>query len=302
MMDKINEYLKELEFDTVENCVDLPTLKDVMKRFRDLAKLKHSDKGGDDADFVKLYYAYNQIKKCYREMEGEEKQKYCEGKDEEEDLIKNLFEEFNLSRKNKSCFTIFIENEMSLMWDEILENTYGKPDDKGINGKHWSHKGYEFEDLEKSDIYIRKYHKPKSDNTSKIVIQGNFELSIAFVAKEMPKLYKKVYDKKRIAISVQTQSCEECGYKAATLAEFNEHVHDNHSETVIANSETQPIFKCSRCDLEVLNEVELKKHAKKSHKKCDHCPFQTTKLTTLKPHIWIRSMVDQYVARSVTFL
>ena len=195
-----------------------------MKRFRDLAKVKHSDKVGDDAEFIKLYHAYKQIKKYYEDMEGDDKQKYCDGNEEEEDLIKNLFEEFNISRKNKSCFTIFIENELSLVWDEILEDVYGKPDDKGIHGKHWSHKEFEFEGLEKSDIYLRKYHKPKSDNNSKIVIQGNFELSIAFVAKEMPKLYKKVHDKKNLAIAEETKSCELCGYEIADLEVVNEHV------------------------------------------------------------------------------
>ena len=111
-----------------------------------------------------------------------------------------------------------------MVWDEILEDVYGKPDDKGIHGKHWSHKEFEFEGLEKSDIYLRKYHKPKSDNNSKIVIQGNFELSIAFVAKEMPKLYKKVHDKKNLAIAEETKSCELCGYEIADLEVVNEHV------------------------------------------------------------------------------
>ena len=97
----------------------------------------------------------------------------------------------------------------------------------------------------------------------------------------MPKLYKKVHDKKNLAIAEETKSCELCGYEIADLEVFNEHVRAKHTGDI----ETQPIFKCSRCDLEVLNESELKKHSKKSHKKCDHCPFPTTKLTILKPHM-----------------
>ena len=200
-MNNIKDYLKELKFDVEGNDFVLPNLKEVSKRFRDLAKVKHSDKGGDDGDFVKLYYAYTQIKKYYKENKNGDLEKYCDESEEDDILIKNLFDEFNFSRKNKSSFTIFIENDLSLIWNEVLENTYGKPEDKGIHGLHWSHKGYGYQELEKSDIYMRKYHKPKSDNTSKIVIQGNFELAVAFVAKELPKMYKKVHEKKRIAIS-----------------------------------------------------------------------------------------------------
>ena len=60
-MDKISEYMKELKFDIEGNV--FPSLIEVSKRFRDLAKIKHSDKGGDDAEFVKLYYAFKQIMK-----------------------------------------------------------------------------------------------------------------------------------------------------------------------------------------------------------------------------------------------
>ena len=169
MMNEIKEYLKVLEFEIDEKNPVFPKLKEVGKRFRELAKVKHSDKGGDDEEFVKLYNAYNQIKKYYKEGNDSDIKKYCEGSEEEEDLIRKLFEEFNISQKNKSCFTIFIENDLSLTWDEILEDRYGKPEDKGVNGLHWSHIGYEFQELQKSDIYLRKYHKPKSDKTSKIV-------------------------------------------------------------------------------------------------------------------------------------
>ena len=158
-------------------------------------------------------------------MKDGDVQKYCEGSEEEDNLIKKLFEEFNFSRKNKSSFTIFIENDLSLTWNEVLSKAYGEPEDKGINGMHWSHKDYEYHELEKSDIYLRKYHKPKSDKTSKIVIQGNFELAVAYVANELPKLYKKVHDKKIIPLSADTKSCERCTYKTVVLSDFNDHLN-----------------------------------------------------------------------------
>ena len=252
-MEEIKEYLKELEFDVYEDNFVLPQLNDASKRFRELARIKHSDKGGDDEEFIKIYNAYKQIKKFYEKMKGGDLQKYCEGNEEEEELIKNLFEEFNYSRKNKSSFTIFIENDLSLIWNEVLENRYGGPEDKGVNGLHWSHKDYEFNELEKSDIYLRKYHKPKSDNTSKIVIQGNFELAVAFVANELPKLYKKVHDKKIMTIAEDTRACEICPYKTAVLTEFEDHVKSYHKkdqiDVIVA---TQSSIKCSRCEIELL--------------------------------------------------
>ena len=219
-MNEIVEYLRELDFEIDEKTGVLPKLNEVSKRFRELAKLRHSDKGGDDAAFIKLYYAYNQIKKFYKNMKDEDIQKYGSESEEEEELIKRLFEEFNFSRKNKYSFTIFIENDLSGIWNEVLEKSYGKPEDKGVNGLHWSHKGYQYQELERSDIYLRKYHKPKSDNISKIVIQGNFELAVAFVAKELPKLYKKVHDKKKLPLEEDTKSCRSCAFTTSVLVNF----------------------------------------------------------------------------------
>ena len=285
MMNEIVEYLRELDFVIDEKTGVLPKLNEVSKRFRELAKLRHSDKGGDDAAFIKLYYAYNQIKKFYKNMKDEDIQKYGSESEEEEELIKRLFEEFNFSRKNKYSFTIFIENDLSGIWNEVLEKSYGKPEDKGVNGLHWSHKGYQYQELEKSDIYMRKYHKPKSDNTSKIVIQGNFELAVAFVAKELPKLYKKVHDKKKKPIEDETKSCEKCPFTSSVLVDFNKHLNTEHKEETDINITTTVNIKCVKCDIEVADDSEMKKHLKKPHKKCDHCQFQTTKLTELRPHI-----------------
>ena len=103
-MNEIIEHLRELDFEIDEKTCVLPKLNDVSKRFRELAKLRHSDKGGDDAAFIKLYYAYNQIKNFYKNMKDEDIQKYGSESEEEEELIKRLFEEFNFSRKNKYSF------------------------------------------------------------------------------------------------------------------------------------------------------------------------------------------------------
>ena len=123
-MNEIIKYLKELNFEVDEKKLVFPKLKEVAKRFRELAEVKHSDKGGDDAEFIKLYHAYNQIRKYFKEGKDKNLENYCEGSEEEEELIKKLFEEFNISQKNKSCFTVFIENDLSLIWGEVLEDIY----------------------------------------------------------------------------------------------------------------------------------------------------------------------------------
>ena len=121
-------------------------------------------------------------------MKHGEVMKYREGMedDKEEELIKQLFKDFNMCRQNQSSFTVFIENELSFLWDKIFEARYGSPINKGIHGFHWTHKGYSFDEILKSNIYVRKYHEPKNDKSSKIVIQGNFTLAIAFVTDELP--------------------------------------------------------------------------------------------------------------------
>ena len=161
-MDAIKEHLIVLEFDVSVIGFALPKLNVVSKRFRDLARVKHSDKGGDDAEFIKLYNAYSHIKDFYLNLETGEMQTFCSNMEEEEELMKNLFEDFNISRKNKSSFTIFIKNYLSFIWDKVLEKRYGKPDDKDVNGLHWTHLSYAFKDLEKSNIFLRKYHMPRS--------------------------------------------------------------------------------------------------------------------------------------------
>ena len=89
--------------------------------------------------------------------------------DEEEKLVRQVFRDFNVCRQNKSSFTIFIENDFSFVWDTVLENKYGKALNKGIHGFHWTIQNYSFEDLSNSIIFIRKYHEPKNDKTSKLI-------------------------------------------------------------------------------------------------------------------------------------
>lgn len=120
MVNEIKEHLLVLEFNVSDVGFKLPKLKEVAKRFRDLALQKHSDKGGDDAEFIVLFNAYKAIVLFYNNMKDGEVKKYCDGLDEEEELIKKLFKDFNVCRQNKSSFTIFIETDSSFIWDNVL--------------------------------------------------------------------------------------------------------------------------------------------------------------------------------------
>ena len=167
----------------------------------------------------------------------------------------------------------------------MLENKYGKSLDKGIHCFHWTHSDYSFEDLSNSNIFIRKYHEPKNDKSSKIVIQGNFQLAIAYVTDELPKIYKNVYELKRTALpnsEVIYNSCDQFDYNSVQLGEFEEHVKKHQivpAQESLLNVEPIPApLLCSKCDMEIINVTELKKHMKKPHHKCDKCNFVSTKI------------------------
>ena len=69
----------ELGFNVLEEGFVLPKLKDVNSRFRTLALQRHSDKGGDDAEFVKLFDAWKAICTFYNNMTANDVNMYRNG-------------------------------------------------------------------------------------------------------------------------------------------------------------------------------------------------------------------------------
>jgi hypothetical protein len=158
--------------------------------------------------------------------------------------------------------TIFIENKVSFIWDNVLEKRYGKVEDKGIHGFHWTNKEYSFEDLSGCNIFLRKYHEPKNDKSSKIVIQGNFKLTVAFVTDELPKIYKAVHEIKRSAIGGEVddisiklkvldiqKACGHCDFKTLQKSEVDEHVNKSHQDKVqdLPHNNLTQKFQCKSC-------------------------------------------------------
>ena len=244
---QIKEELLVLGFNIEDGGFELPKMTEINRSFRKLARKTHSDKGGEDEEFIKVYNAWKTICDFYNNLPNEEIQKYGDGIDEEEEIAR---QDFNICKQNKSSFTIFIENELSFLWDDILENRYGKGEDKDIHGIHWTHKNYAFEDLSGSDIFLRKYHMPKNDKSSKIVIQGKFDYVVAYVTDELPKVYKQVHKVRKKAIvgdiddislklkvlDIQ-KACGHCDFKTLQKVEFDEHMKINHQDKVQEISE-----------------------------------------------------------------
>ena len=85
MEHQIKDELLELGFDVNEEGFKLPKLSEINKNFRQLAFKKHSDKGGDDEQFIRLYDAWKKVCTLYNDMKIEELTKYDEGNYEQDE-------------------------------------------------------------------------------------------------------------------------------------------------------------------------------------------------------------------------
>ena len=119
MARKLRTELLEMGFNVDEENFELPKLKIIAKRFRDLARKTHSDKADveDDSAFISLRKAYKTFLDFFDNQKNSELVKL------DDNVIQNLFKDFNFTKKNTSSFTVLI--------DEILEEKYGTTDDKG---------------------------------------------------------------------------------------------------------------------------------------------------------------------------
>ena len=64
---QIKDELLELGFNVNEEGFKLPKLSEINKNFRQLAFKKHSDKGGDDEQFIRLYDAWKKVCTLYND-------------------------------------------------------------------------------------------------------------------------------------------------------------------------------------------------------------------------------------------
>ena len=154
--------------------------------------LHHPDRpGGDTATYQTIQNAYSMLGDFIEKN-------YETSKDDfEEQIARSVFRQFNSSdiKENLASFTIKIENHLSLVWDRVLTKHYGIPLDRKANGKHWKHCDYTDDGSNKCDITIGKWHIPKKDKQSKLLIQSNGSgnlLASHYVCSHLPELLSEV--------------------------------------------------------------------------------------------------------------
>ena len=73
---QIKEELFVLGFNVNDEGFELPKMTEINKSFRRLARQTHSDKGGDDEEFINVYNAWKTVCDFYNNMEDVESQKH----------------------------------------------------------------------------------------------------------------------------------------------------------------------------------------------------------------------------------
>ena len=142
-----------------------------------------------------------------------------------------MYKDFNFKnvKENLFSFTIKIDNDHSFFWDSVLTKHYGPPIDRNTNGKHWKHKSYTDDNSNTGDISIGKWHIPKKDKQSKVLIQCNVStnfLTAHFVSEHFPKLLAEVKElaaTKSIDSNSPPYPCKKCDYKTNTKGQLQSH-------------------------------------------------------------------------------
>ena len=221
-----------------------PKLKFVQKRFYQLSLIHHPDRpGGDNNIQQKITAAYKFI--------GDFIEKNYESKDDnEEEIARQVYRNFKLGvKENLFSFTISIDNNLSFIWDDVLTDHYGSPVDRQTNGKHWKHLNFSDDDSNTGDISIGKWHMPKKDKQSKILIQANTAGNILpahYVSFVLPKLLAEVKEKALTKMpqlagrshhnlppnSALKQKCALCYFQASSKSQLSTHVKKTHKKSL----------------------------------------------------------------------
>ena len=247
---KIKKALEILGFEESAKVGKLPKMKDVKKKFHKLALTHHPDKpGGNGEVFKEMTEAYRLIGEYILEEQEENEDDENGVFDFEEEVARKTFKQFQFAnvKENMRSFTIHIDNAMSCAWTTVLSQHYGVPLDKNTNGLHWRVSNYSDGHLT-GNITIGKWHIPKKDKQSKLLIQstekGNF-LPAHYVDHVLPKLFEEV--------------------KATHVPELKEPVKESGSSKEIKTSTNG--FKCKECDFLGRSINGVATHMRKSHKK-----------------------------------
>ena len=235
----------------------VPKMKYIKKKYYKLALLHHPDKPGGNGDLFKEISAAYYFLGNYLEEQGINEVDDNEF-DFEEYVARKTFHQFQFSKikENMRSFTIHIQNNHSTTWEKVLTKHYGNPVNKDGNGLHWKVGNYT-DGNTTANISISKWHIPKKDNQSKLLIQsnesGNF-LPAHYVDHVLPKLFEEVH------------ACQEVPLRQETLPSTKK-----KSKPKLSG------FKCKECDFDGKNITGLNKHKTQAHK-ADLCippPYQS---------------------------
>ena len=262
----------------------------VKNAFLKLALVRHPDKaGGSTAAFQELLNSYHTVLKHVKENLNDD------NLDDDEQFIKDLFNQFNFPKENDNGFTILIENHLAGLWEEELSELYNDPDINTTNhGRQWK-TTYKYEE-NSAKISITLWNTPKSNNQSKILIQGGRQsLNTIFVFIELSRMYTKVrrnsQSKLSLTLGVETSiNCPQCDFAAKSTPDL-----DNHKKSIHVAFQVS----CERCDFGTTTTESLTEHMK-THvqsidetpadnlnkvKHCFQCKFTVTDVISFQNHI-----------------
>lgn len=142
-MNQIDQDLKMFGFANA-NDVEL-SKREVLKRYRKLAKINHPDRNGGTNE------AFQDIQNIYRKIVDFLEKKYTfETKCDDEDWDKEFFTKNNFAKQHISSTVVVLQNEYTNQWQEVFADLYGngKP---VVAGKIFKYK----------ELTITLYDKPK---------------------------------------------------------------------------------------------------------------------------------------------
>ena len=209
------------------------TLSEVNTAFRELAKVTHPDKVGDDSTskFQALLNAYEKIKGYFKDNDNIDTDT-----DDEEVFFRENFEKFNFPFANKGSFTVAIEDHLANTWQDCMVNILGEPK-MNTNTECERIWKVSYGNIEKVDITIHLYNNPKNRKGSKLLLQaGKQSVLCSYVFEELPKIYKEVSKNKQIflegpkikRVSKPVVKCDKCKFKSS-LIQMKMHMNNVHS-------------------------------------------------------------------------
>ena len=193
-----------------ESKLESLTIPTVRTAYHKLAKEIHPDKIDPEdlekvarctAAFQEAGNSYERIIQYIVDKLQKRRDNNDQSSNDEEVFVKENFGMFPF--ENKGSFTVKVEDSLSEVWQDCLENSYGMPRIvRNANTGTESDRIWKFMfglNTEKIEITLHFYNhkKPKDKNQSQMLIQGSIQSSICdFVFGELPNIYKMVCSRK----------------------------------------------------------------------------------------------------------